>query len=570
MRIVFEKVRYKNFLASGNDFIEILLNKNHHTLMMGDNGAGKSTFIEAITFALFKKSFRGINKPMLVNTINKGNTVVELEFMIGSKRYMVRRGIKPEIFEIYENGVLKNNEGVWDQQKHLENDILHLNYKVFSQIVILSNKSHVPFMELPALDKRTIIENLLDIGVFSSMAKINKSRLVSCREEIDSVKRDIDVVKAKIAIHEKNISESQRDKQAEIEHNEKEIWRHDAEILSLQEENEDLRCANQQLEEGIKHKIEVEQRGKKLDNLHSQIQQNKSRTAREIEFLEENDDCPTCKRELDKGVKAEQLEELRKKHQEYHSGTEKLNSEMLKLKKTLNEISEVVNSIGEHNKTIYQNDVKIKQLQTWIRKLEQENVKLKEKNESLVDDNLELQSLNTSVRMLTDRLGGCLEDKAYLEKAEMLLKDSGIKTIIIKQYLPLINKSINKYLSFMDFFVNFSLNEEFEESIKSRFVDEFSYQNFSDGQKMRINLAILFSWIHLAKVKNSIDTNLLIMDEILDSSLDPQGTEECLKLIQNFSKETNIFVISPKPDQFLDKFSHVVKFQLKNNFSEIV
>ncbi len=569
--ILFEKVRWKNFLSTGNVFTEVALNKSNNTLIIGQNGAGKSTILDALCFGLFGKPFRKINKPQLLNSINNKDALVEIEFKIGQKQYKVVRGIKPNTFEIYCNNVLLNQDAAAkDYQEVLENQILKLNYKSFTQVVILGSASFVPFMQLSAADRRTIIEDLLDIQIFSSMNSVVKEKLSEIKEETNKVKYAISLNKEKIQLQLQNIEDSKKLNDEEIAKKQTEIETSNKQIENI---NESIRLITKHVNE-LTNKVgdkkeKLEKKSKNLFQIKGKIETNIQRNAKDIEFYENNHDCPTCKQAITEEWKNSQVSEKSEKIESQEKGLGEVEEELKKVTGDLKTISDIVNHINEHNNEITKHNATISAINVYIAKLNREINELSNKKNSSEGDNLKLRDLKTDLHMLNESHEELVELKHYNEFASSLLKDTGIKTKIIKQYLPIMNKLINKYLTAMDFFVNFNINENFEETIKSRHRDEFSYANFSEGEKMRIDLALLFTWRQIAKLKNSTNTNLLILDEVFDSSLDTVGTEEFLKLIHEMGSDTNIFVISHKGDQLFDKFRSVIKFEKKGNFSRI-
>lgn len=569
MYINFQKVRFKNFLAVGNDWIEIVLDENPLTLVYGTNGAGKTTFVDAITFALFGRAFRNINKPLLVNTTNDSDCLVEIEFQIGTKQYKIVRGVKPSIFEIWCDNVLKKQTGAIDYQVYLEKEVLKFNFKSFKQIVVLGSKSFVPFMQLVAAERRAVIEDILYIQIFSSMAKTTKQKISVAEKEHDEIQRTIDVVTEKIALQNHNIRENTSKNQSKLDENRIECLNHleviatyKICILKLQEQIEILRKTyDQSILVSMKEEV------KNFSILQTKINQNSNRLSREIVFFTDNDICPTCKQTIEISFKEEKITKHNCKQNEMNEGLNQLNSKIETIHKKIADFEFYLEKIRQHKAEIDNKQTKIDQLEIWIKRLKDENEKIKNLVFDEANSNIMLQQFNEQILVLEEKRSTVYEEKRYLEVASSMLKDSGIKTNIIKQYLPIINNYINSYLSFMDFNVNFTLNAEFEESIMSRHRDEFSYESFSDGQQLRIDLALLFAWRSVAKFKNSIDTNLLIMDEILDASLDINGVDEFFKLIRSM-KDVNIFIISPKGELILDKFDTTIRFELKNLFSE--
>ena len=569
--IKFKKIKWKNILSTGNVFTEIDLCRSQNTLIIGNNGAGKSTILDALCFGLFGKPFRKINKPNLLNSINQSHGVVEVEFTIGKKEYKVIRGIKPTIFEIYCNDELINQDSkAKDYQEHLEKLILKINFKSFTQVVILGSASFVPFMQLSPADRRAIIEDLLDIQIFSTMNNLVKDKFSKLKEDITKNKFELDITEEKIELQKQNIEEHKKYNESEIEKKREEILEGEKSISTLQSEIESIQENVNVLLSTIEDKLSTEKKINKLNQLESKVDDNIKKNKKEISFYEKNDSCPTCKQGIAEQFRNDQISEIEKKVDNQQKGLEQIKEEIGKLDTRMIEIQEINTKIYSENNEVIKKNSMIKALNDFINKLNRQIKELISKKDNLEDDNEKLKSLREQLSVLVKNQSELLIEKQYYEYAATMLKDNGIKTKIIKQYLPIMNKLINKYLTAMDFFVNFNINENFEETIKSRHRDEFSYDNFSEGEKMRIDLALLFTWRQIAKMKNSTNTNLLILDEVFDSSLDSVGTEEFLKLMNELGTETNVFVISHKSDQLFDKFRSVIKFQKKNNFSEVV
>lgn len=569
--ILFTKIRWKNFLSTGNAFTEIDLTKSTNTLIIGQNGAGKSTILDALTFGLFGKPFRKINKPQLLNSINNANAIVEVEFTIGKKRYKIVRGMKPNVFEIYCDDVLVNQDAkVKDYQEHLEKFIIKLNYKSFTQVVVLGSASFVPFMQLSAADRRTIIEELLDIGIFSSMNTILKNRLSNIKDQQRDNDYNFKLINEKISLQKQNIEEHKKNHLVEIEKKTKEIADNDVYLNKITKNIVLIQKHIEQLTNNISDESSVSSKNAKILTLQSKFQDSIKKLNKEISFYETNDNCPTCQQSIATETKEKNVTEKQNKITEIETATTKLKQELTNVSDRLDKIGKIQKHISEHNSEIVKLNTQVTSINNYNAKLLKEIEELKTRSDSNENDDDKLKLLNTELadtQTLAEQLS---VDKQYYEFASTLLKDTGIKTKIIKQYLPVMNKLINKYLTAMDFFVNFNLNESFEETIKSRHRDEFSYASFSEGEKMRIDLALLFTWRQVAKMKNSVNTNLLILDEVFDSSLDGVGTEEFLKLLNSLDTKTNVFVISHKGDQLFDKFRSIIKFEKKNNFSQVV
>lgn len=569
--IQFKKIRWKNFLSTGGQFTEILLDRSQTTLIIGENGNGKSTILDALCFGLYGKAFRNINKPQLINSVNQKDCLVEVSFDIGKKEYIVKRGIKPTIFEIYVDGTLLDQEAAArDQQAFLEEQILKINYRSFTQIVILGTASFTPFMQLPAAHRREIIEDILDIKIFSEMNVLLKDRIAALKDNIKLIESKLDVQKEK-TILQKSFIKTLEDKQKkkndgvqeaidaaliEVAANSKEIEQLQAQVAALQAQTTDRRDKDDKLRKYEKCYDKLESRIKTINN--------------DIKFYEDNDSCPTCNQAIDDTLKQDAVTKHSHTKKEIEDALIKASEEIEKIKLRLDEISKVNedifilnNRISDYNTKNIASEKLIQSLRKQLNESSQDDVDLK-------DERIKLRDMAASVVELSNIRSQKSEEKQYLDVCGILLKDTGIKTTVIRQYLPVINKLINKYLTIMDFFVHFELDESFNEVIKSRYRDEFSYASFSEGEKQRINLALLFTWRQIAKMKNSVSTNLLILDEVFDSSLDANGTDYVMQLLTALSEGTNIFVISHKSDALFDKFRSVIKFEKKNNFSRIV
>jgi DNA repair exonuclease SbcCD ATPase subunit len=568
--IIFQKLRWKNILSTGASFTELDLTKSPNTLVIGNNGAGKSTMLDALCFGLFGKPFRKINKPNLLNSINQQQGVVEIEFSIGKKQYKVIRGIKPNTFEIYLNNLLMNQDAASkDYQEVLEKQILKLNFKSFTQVVILGSASFVPFMQLSPGDRRLIIEDLLDIQIFSSMNGIVKTKMSEIKDLSTKNKYDMDLTSEKIKLQKEAIEESKKHNDAEIEKKKKERIESGIQVTKITKDIELIQKHIDVLNKKISDKLSSEKKVNQLVQLESKLESRLKKLDKEHKFYEENNDCPTCKQSIADTFRRSQLSGINQTKREIGVGLKDIETKIQAANERIEEIQKIVKHIQEHNNEIVKHNSTISAINVYLDKLQKEIEALSAQKDTLVEDNTKLKELKTELSVLLEKQESLSVEKQYYEFAGNLLKDTGIKTKIIKQYLPIMNKLINKYLTAMDFFVNFNINESFEETIKSRHRDEFSYANFSEGEKMRIDLALLFTWRQIAKLKNSTNTNLLILDEVFDSSLDGVGTEEFLKLIHEMGTDTNVFVISHKGDQLFDKFRSVIRFEKHNNFSRI-
>ena len=568
--ITFQKVRWKNFLSTGQNFTEINLQRSPNTLIIGNNGAGKSTILDALCFGLFGKPFRKINKPQLLNSINQQSAVVEIDFLIGKRQYKVVRGIKPNTFEVYcDDKLVDQDAKAKDYQEHLEKFILKLNFKSFTQVVILGSASFVPFMQLTPADRRAIIEDLLDIQIFSSMNGVVKEKMAAIKDDTTKTKYEMELTSERINFQKQSIEDHKNRNDVEIEKKKKEITASIDQTFTLQRDIELIQKHINVLQKKIEDKISVEKKSKKLLQLESKIETNIKKNEKDIAFYEEHDNCPTCKQPIDGEFKQDQVEERKSKVNTQREGLTEIATQITQANQRIEQIQNINKHINGHNNEIVKHNSTISAVNKYISKLQNEIEELANRKDNLEEENAKLKELKDQLTELLAKQEELSNEKQYLEFAGSLLKDTGIKTKIIRQYLPIMNKLINKYLTAMDFFVNFNINENFEETIKSRHRDEFGYANFSEGEKMRIDLALLFTWRQIAKLKNSTNTNLLILDEVFDSSLDGVGTEEFLKLIHEMGSDTNIFVISHKGDQLFDKFRSIIKFEKKNNFSQV-
>ena len=568
--IIFEKLRWKNILSTGNSFTELNLTKSSNTLVIGNNGAGKSTMLDALCFVLFGKPFRKINKPNLLNSINQQQGVVEVEFSIGKKEYKVIRGIKPNIFEVYCNGLMVDQDAkAKDYQEHLEKFILKLNFKSFTQVVILGSASFVPFMQLSPADRRAIIEDLLDIQIFSSMNGVVKEKMAIIKDSSTKNKYAMDLTSEKINFQKQSIEEHKKHNDAEIIKKMKEVNDSAGQITKISSDTSLILKHMMSLQSKIYDKLDVEKKSTKLLQLESKLESRLKKLDKEEKFYEENHDCPTCKQGIAETFRHSQLSGINQTKGEIGVGIKDIEDKIQKTNQRIQEIQKINKHIQDHNNELVKLNSTSEAISKYMEKTKKEIDELRNRKDNLEDENAKLKELKEQLSLLVKKQEELSTEKQYLEFAGNLLKDTGIKTKIIRQYLPIMNKLINKYLTAMDFFVNFNINEQFEETIKSRHRDEFSYANFSEGEKMRIDLALLFTWRQIAKLKNSTNTNLLILDEVFDSSLDGVGTEEFLKLIHEMGTDTNVFVISHKGDQLFDKFRSVIKFEKHNNFSRI-
>ena len=568
--ILFKRIAYRNFLSSGNTPTEINLTGEINTLIIGHNGSGKSTMLDALCFGLFNKAFRKINKNQLVNSTNEKECLVEVEFSIGNKEYKIIRGIKPNIFEIWINGELQNQVAAsTDQQKYLEDIILKLNYKSFTQIVILGSASFVPFMQLSTANRREVVEDLLDIKIFSAMNSILKEKIRSSNEKI----KEFDIFEK--SIQEKILMQTEFIEELEKRGNDK-ITANQEKIANLLNELDVYIRQNSFLEEDvfkyIKEQEEVSgatDRLKKLDNLKGKLSEKVSIITEEHKFFSENTVCPTCTQTIDETFRVNKIIDVQNKAKELQTGYQDLECTIKNEEERERQFIILSKEITKLNNEISQNNTRISFNQKQVQELEYE---IQTITEQFKNRNTEQQKLEKLEKQQVDNFKKKSKYKEtinYFDFAQILMKDGGVKTKIIQKYLPLMNKQINKYLQIMDFYINFTLDEEFKENIKSPIHEDFTYESFSEGEKMRINLAILFTWREIARMKNSINTNLLILDEVFDSSLDNMGTEYFTKIIKYIIKDVNVFVISHKTDELIDKFDKIIRFEKNKGFSKI-
>ena len=568
--ITFKKIRWKNFLSTGNHFTEVDFQKNNTNLIVGTNGAGKSTVLDALTFSLFNKPFRKINKPQLINTTNEKDCVVEVEFSINSRDYIVKRGIRPNLFEIVVNGNPMHREADdRAMQKILEENILKVNYKSFTQIVILGSTNFVPFMQLSTTNRRDVIEDLLDIKIFSSMNNLIRDRLKVRRDCVRSLETNKNNTKEKLLMQENFIKELEEQGKSSIEEKNDKIKVLTVEVDTHLEHNE-IKESN--IADLIKDQEKVTGAGEKLvklNNLRGKITQKVATIAKEHKFFEENTVCPTCTQSLKDDFRLNKIDDVQTKAKELKKGFGELEETIKLEEKREHHFNQLSKEITKLNNGISQNNTRISGCQRQIRDLESEIQRL---TSQLADRNTEhdkLAEFKENLQKTFEQLADQREQITHYDFAYSLLKDDGVKTKIIKKYLPFINQQVNRYLQLMDFYINFQLDEEFNETVESPIHENFSYSSFSEGEKMRIDLALLFTWREVARVKNSVNTNLLIMDEVFDSSLDGFGTDEFLKIIRFVIKDANIFVISHKTDLH-DKFESVIQFDKVKGFSHMI
>jgi DNA repair exonuclease SbcCD ATPase subunit len=569
--IYFQKLRYQNILSTGNVFTEIDFTKSKTTLIVGENGAGKSTLIDALCYVLYGKPFRNINKPQLINSITQKNLLVEVDFTIGKKQYTIKRGMRPNIFEVYVNGSLINqNAGMADYQEMLERNIIKMNYKSFKQIIVLGSANYIPFMQLSAADRRHVIGDFLDIEIFTTMSQIAKERLNANKTQIRELEYNIDLIEQKIELTEKHILALKTNNQGLV-NKKKEL------ILETEDKVEGIALAIQELNQQVTDLSEtiidadkIQSRRAKLIDLEGKYEQKIKSIKREVQFFGEHNNCPTCKQGIEHDFKLERIDKKNTQLEELNTNLNKIEADILLLDDRIVAIAEVNSTISEQNRLIQNNNAELMALNNSL-------VLLRKEVEELQSNTTHIEASTDEIKILRSQLKSTQNDKELLFKqkevldvAATLLKDGGIKTRIIRQFVPVINKLINKYLAALDFFVNFELDEQFNETIKSRFRDEFSYASFSEGEKAKIDLALMLTWRAVAKLRNSASTNLLIFDEVFDGSLDNNGVENLLGIFQNqLGSDVNIFVISHKGDSLFDKFDTVLKFIKHGNFSKI-
>ena len=568
--ILFEKIRWKNFLSTGNQYTEISFTEHPTNLIIGTNGAGKSTLLDALTFSLFGKPFRKINKPQLVNTVNEKDCNVEVEFSIGNTKWKVVRGIKPNIFEIFrDDNALNQSAAALDQQKWFEQNVIKMNYKSFTQIVILGSSTFVPFMQLTATNRRDVIEDLLDIRIFSSMNNLMKDKIREVKDQIKVLDLKKESLIDKVKMQENFIEE--------IESRGKEnIKSKEVRISELLIEENNLMNDNAYIEEDVfKLTKEIEgldsakEKLRTLGNLKGKISNKVSTITKEHKFFTQNTVCPTCNQDIEETFRINRIKDAQDKAKELQSGYKELEQAINKEEERERQFTTLSKEITTLTHGISQNNIKIAGCQRQVRDLESE---IQRVTDNLANRNTEHEKLTTfkdNLKTTYDELVQRKDTINYYDFSYSLLKDGGVKTKIIKKYLPLINQQVNRYLQLMDFYINFSLDEEFNETVQSPIHEDFSYSSFSEGEKMRIDLALLFTWREVARMKNSVNTNLLIMDEVFDSSLDGFGTEEFLKIIRFVIKDANIFVISHK-ESLHDKFADVIRFDKVKGFSRMV
>ena len=567
--IYFKKLRWRNFLSTGNQFIEVDLAKAPSTLIIGTNGAGKSTMLDALCFSLFNRAFRDIKKEQLVNTINQNDCEIEVEFETSNKKYKVIRGIKPNKFEVYCNGVLLNQDASnIDYQNMLEQNILKCNYRAFCQVVILGSTSYEPFMHLRARYRREVVEEILDIRVFSHMDLLLRQKQGELSKAVVDVRHRYDLMTEKYELQKKHFEEIQNRDNTDIEDRREQLKENEQ---SNYEYNQKLQLLNEKI---ISTKAEiwgsekVFKKEKELDKLETKIEHKLEKEKRDVEFFEKNDNCPTCTQPIDLRFKQTEIYEGKKKISELEEGLQQLSAEMGKTQEQIKQYKAVEKKLNDLDIQVAKINTSISEINRHSNRLDSEIAKLENTDNNSNAIQKELEQIKEDLKLVNVEKNKAVEEKKYIDIAREILNDTGVKANIIRKYVPIINNLINQYLQSMDFFVNFQLDQEFNETIKSRFRDTFNYNSFSEGEKLRIDLALLFTWRTIAKMKNSTNTNLLILDEIFDSSLDGQGTEDFFKILKTLTNE-NTFIISHKGDILFDKFTNIIKFEKYKNFTRI-
>ena len=567
--IIFKKIKWKNFLSTGNTFVEIDLRNSQLTLMIGANGSGKSSMLDALCFSLFNRPFRQIKKEQIVNTINNGDTLVELEFQVGTKMYKIIRGIKPTIFEIYCDGVLQNQDASSiDYQNVLEDQILRLNYRAFKQIAVLGSSSYQPFMQMRPRHRREVVEEILDIRVLSHMDVLTRNQQTALGKKIVEARHQCDLIESKYELETRHFEELKNRSTGDIDIKRNKLQQNDDAKEQYLRKIQKLDTDYKQLEEGIKEKDKIETKRKQLEKLETKIEQNLNTHEKNLKFFEENDNCPTCTQKIQDDFRNEKINFEKTKLNTLNAGMKDLVKELSNVEGKITDLNNISNKMYDINIEMSKLNTSIDEIKKFSDSLHNEIILLEGKEEDGKDVENQLLELKKQLEETKTELNNISEEKKYIDVIREILSDKGAKAKIIKKYLPIMNTLINQYLQSMDFFVNFHLDEEFNETVKSRHRDVFDYNSFSEGEKMRIDLALVFTWRSIAKMKNSANTNLMVLDEIFDSSLDGQGTDDFFKIVRKMEKE-NIFIISHKGDILFDKFTNIIKFEKEHNFTRL-
>ena len=568
--ITFKCIRYKNILSTGNAFTEIDFLRNKTTLIIGENGAGKSTVLDALSFVLYGKPFRKINKPQLVNSVNEKALVVEVEFDVGKGSYLIRRGIKPGIFEVYQNGnLISQNASVRDYQDYLEKNILKMNHKSFSQVVVLGSSTFVPFMQLTAAQRREVIEDLLDLQIFSTMNNLLKERISQNKSDIRDIEYQINLIDEKIEMEKKHLNTMVTNHRKMIDAKQRQISEFEGKITEETSRVNDLQNEIGTLEDRISDKDQAEDKKGKVTTGLQTLQRRVKNISKQIKFFHDHENCPTCNQDISIHFKEQMVESRNDELTETNQTIDALQRKHDELEGRLAEILEVSQEIAKLNSDISDHNRNVYTYNEFVSSLNKEIADLSSKVDEVRNNDNNIEELKKELISYQKRKTELGEEQTMFRVGSDMLRDSGIKSQIIKQYVPVMNKLVNHYLQQLGFFVQFELDENFNEKIKSRFRDEFSYDSFSEGEKMRIDLSLLFTWRTVAKLRNSVSTNLLIMDEVFDSSLDGNGTEEFLKILEGLTADTNTFIISHKGDVIIDKFRSIIRFEKQGNFSRI-
>ena len=567
--IIFKKIRYKNFLSTGNTPIEIELGKSPTTLVIGKNGSGKSTLLDALCWALFNKPFRIIKKEQMINTINNSDCEVEIEFDVGTKQYKVKRSVKPNLFEIYENGQLLNqNASSIDYQKYLEHNIMKLNYRSFIQVVILGSSSYEPFMKMKARYRRDVVEEILDVKVFTQMDLILRDQQGQLSKEVLEMRHKCDLIQTKYDTEIKHFNSLSELNTSGIDDKKEQLEKHNKAKQEYTTKIENINKSIEEYKTELEGKEEADNKLKQLLKLETKIEQNIDTHNKSIKFFAENDTCPVCTQSIDRSFREQKGEQLHKKCAELETGIKKLTSEIDKVEERINYFGNISKKLSDLYVDIAKVNTSLEELNNYSDRIHEEILQLENKQTDSKKIATDLQQLKEELETTKLEAEKITNQKKYVDVLREVLSDKGARGHIIKKYIPIINNLINEYLQAMDFFVSFHLDEEFNETVKSRHRDTFNYNSFSEGEKLRIDLALLFTWRTIAKMKNSVNTNLLILDEIFDSSLDQQGTDDFFKIVNKLKNE-NVFIISHKGDILFDKFTNILKFEKYQNFTRL-